>query len=150
VRVEDDVPTGTTLTITRLRNPDGVQITKNLRTDLLSVTHSYVGLENGGFSRIGESDGDPGFRISLPGEETDEEVDLSEGILGSAFARLTITRHRTRTHFVIYNKQGKELLNQRIPGRSCISRGFFADIRYFPRRSGMFVGTSVDGRAAWG
>ncbi len=149
-RVADDVPTGTTLTITRLRDPNGIAITKALRTDLLSIAHPYAGLENGGFSRTGQSDDDPGFRISLPDEETDEEVDLSKEILDSAFARLTITRRKTLTHFVIYNKQGRELLSRKVPGESQISRGFFADIRYFPQRSGMFVGTKVDGRVAWG
>lgn len=148
--VEVDAPAGTTLTITGLRNPDEIQITKELRTNLLSIAHPYAGLESGGFSRTGQSDDDPGFRISLPDEEADEEVELSKEILDCAFARLTITRRKTLTHFVIYNKLGREVLSRKIPGKSRISRGFFADIRYFPRRSGMFVGTKVDGRVAWG
>ncbi len=149
-RVADDVPTGTTLTITRLRNPSEIQITKELRTDLLSIAHPYAGLENGGFSRTGQSDDDPGFRISLPDEGADEDVDLSKEILDSAFARLTITRRKTLTHFVIYNKQGKELLSRKIPSKSRLGKGFFADIRYFPQQRGMFVGTKVDGRVARG
>jgi signal transduction histidine kinase len=148
--VGSDVPTGTRLTISRLRNPEEIQITKELRTNLLSVAHPYAGLENGGFSRGGQTGGDPGFRITLPDDETDEGVDLSTEILRHAFARLTITRRKTVTHFVICNKDGKVLLDRRISGKSRISNGFFADIRYFPRRSGMFVGTNVDGRVAWG
>lgn len=147
--VPADAATGTTLTIRRLRNPEQIQITKGLRTDLLSIAHPYTGLDPGGYSRKGDSQDDPGFRIVLPGDDSGDDADLSKDILDNAFARLTIRRRKTFTRVIIYDRHGQELLSRRIDGPSKISKGFFADIRYFPRRPGMFVGTKVDGRVAW-
>lgn len=148
--VAGNVPSGTTLTVRQLRYPERIQITKELRTDLLSIIHPYSGLETGGFIRQGDAKSDPGFRVILPEDESGEEIELSREILDNAFARLTVSRKRESTRFVITDKQGEVLLNQKIEGESNISSGFFADIRYFPQRRDMFVGTRVDGRKAWG
>ena len=148
--VGQNVPTGTELTMRRLRNPESIQISKELRTGLLSIIHPYSGLENGGFTRHGSSGDDPGFRIVLPDDDSSEEIELSREILDNAFARVAVTRKREFTRFVITDRRGKVLLNRKIEGISKICRGFFADIRYFPRRQGMFVGTKIDGRKAWG
>lgn len=148
--VGQNAPTGTKLTMRRLRNPELIQISKELRTGLLSIIHPYSGLENGGFTRRGRSGDDPGFRIVLPDDDSSKEIELGREILDNAFARVTVTRRQEFTRFVITDKRGKVLLNRKIEGISKISRGFFADIRYFPRRQGMFVGTKIDGRKAWG
>jgi signal transduction histidine kinase len=148
--VNANTATGTTLTISRLRNPSDIKITKELRTDLLSIANPYTGLESGRFTQRGQSDTDPGFKIVLPEGESDDDADLVSAILGSAFARLTIKRGATATRYSIFGKDGKLLLKRNFRSSSTISKGFVADIRYFPRRSGMFVGTAVDGRKAWG
>jgi signal transduction histidine kinase len=145
-----DTPTGTTLSITQLRNPAEIQITKELRTNLLSVANPYTGLERGRFIRRSGSSDDPGFKILLPGDESQDDTDLTTAILNNAFARLTIQRAKSGTRFSIYNRRGRLLLRRSFRSKSIISNGFFADIRYFPRRKGMFVGSPVDGRVAWG
>jgi signal transduction histidine kinase len=148
--VNTDTLTGTTLTISELRNPAEIQITKELRTSLLSVANPYTGLNRGQFKHTGHSANDPGFRIVLPDGASEDEADLTNIILKNAFARLTIRRRKTAVKYEIHNKSGKLLLRRTFKSDSAIKKGFFADIRYFPRRQGMFVGSGVDGRVAWG
>jgi signal transduction histidine kinase len=147
--VSKDTPTGTVLTISKLRSAAKDTITKNLRTDLLSIAYPYAGLEKRKFARASKAKTDPGFSIELPSDDLESETNLSEIILDNAFARLTIDSRKTVTNYYIFDSDGKELLHRSIPIRSTVSNGFFADIRYFPERSGMFRDKGVDGRSAW-
>lgn len=147
--VPNNTPAGTTLTISKLRSAARDTFTKTLRTDLLTIAHPYAGLEKRRFSRNTNSNTDPGFSIVLPTDDLQTETNLTEEILGNAYARLTISCSKTKTEFYIYDKSGKELLHKTISVRSHNSNGFFADIRYFPKRPGMFKGKGVDGRSAW-
>ncbi|MEM6777727.1 MAG: sensor histidine kinase [Planctomycetota bacterium] len=140
---------GTTLKISGLRSPNEETITKDLRTSLLSIAHPYAGLEKGRFDRRIQSDADPGFNILLPGPDEDDESDLTSAILDNAFAKLTIDCRKSYVEFSILDNRDRKLLKRRIERRSQLENGFFADIRYFPRRKGMFVGRGVDGRKAW-
>ncbi|MDZ4821237.1 MAG: sensor histidine kinase [Planctomycetota bacterium] len=149
-QVSVDTPTGTSLTISKLRNPAEIQITKELRTDLLAVANAYTGLKRGRFTSTGPSADDPGFKIILPDTAAEDDSDLTNKLLNNAFARLTIDCRKTGVRIEIHDKAHKLLLRRTIRRPSAISNGFFADIRYFPRRKGMFVGSGVDGRVAWG
>lgn len=143
---------GTRLIIEKLRDPEEIDIDKKIRTELLSIVNPYSGLDTGGFTRQGKSeqDQDPGFNVILPETEGEGEEDLSSAVLKNAYARVTIKHRGNKTRFVIRHKDGRVLLKRTYPRPSHISKGFFADIRYFPRRAGMFRNTTVDGRAAWG
>lgn len=141
--------TGTKLIIEEARSPDDVQLTKEQRTELLSIVDPYLGLERGDFQRVSESDQDPGFKAILPGAEEDEEEDLSGKVLKNAYARLTIEYKASKAVYRIRTKDDRMLLRKTIPFKSSIKNGFFADIRYCPRRSGVFRGTGVDGRKVY-
>lgn len=141
---------GTRLIIKKLRNPEDIGINKKLRTELLSIVNPYSGLDTGGFGRQGKSEQDPGFKVILPETEGEGEEDLSSAVLKNAYARVTIKHSGNKTQFVIRHKDGRVLLRRTHARPSHIPKGFFADIRYFPRRAGMFRNTKVDGRAAWG
>ena len=141
---------GTRLIIKKLRNPEEIDVDKKIRTELLSIVNPYSGLNRGGFTRQGKSEQDPGFKVVLPEKKGEGEEDLASAVLENAFARVTIEHRGNKTRFVIRHKDGRVLLRRTHTRPSHISKGFFADIRYFPRRAGMFRNTKVDGRAAWG
>jgi len=140
---------GTLLIIGNLRNAEDIQLGKDKKTELLSIVDPYSGLETGGFGRHGESDQDPGFRVVLPEIDAEEDEDLAGAVLSNAYARLTIEHKGAQAKFLICHKDGRELLKRTLKYHSNISKGFFADIRYCPRRAGMFKGTKVDGRSVW-
>ncbi len=142
--------TGTRLVIEKLRNPEDIQFSKEQKTNLLSIVNPFSGLDTGGFGRSRESDKDPGFRVVIPGEESEGEVDLTSAVLNNAYARLTIEHSNKKAKYIISHKDGRILLKRNIKYPSHITKGFFADIRYCPRRAGMFYGTDVDGRAVYG
>lgn len=141
---------GTRLIIDRLRNPEEIQLSKEQKTNLLSIVNPFSGLDTGGFGRSRESDQDPGFRVVLPETETEGEIDLASAVLNNANARLTIEHKNNKVKYIIHHKDERILLERNIKYPSHITKGFFADIRYCPRRAGMFYGTDVDGRAVYG
>jgi len=145
-----DRNTGTRLVIERLRKPEDITLGKKNRTELLSIVNPYSGLDTGGFARRSSSDLDPGFRVILPEGDGEKEEDCIGAVLNNAYARLTIQHSKNKVEFTIRDKNRKVLLHRTFDYSSHISKGFFADIRYCPRRAGMFQGTDVDGRVVWG
>jgi signal transduction histidine kinase len=141
--------TGTKLIIETTNNTEGIQLTKKERTELLAIVDPYLGLDRGDFHRVAESDKDPGFKAILPGQDEAEESDLVSRILENAYAKLTIEYKDGKVRYRIKTKSGKYLLRKTITYPSNIKNGFFADIRYCPRRAGVFRGTGVDGRQAY-
>jgi signal transduction histidine kinase len=148
--VPNNQATGTRLIIKKLRHLEDVQLGKEQKTELLYIVNPYSGLETGDFGRYKESDQDPGFKVILPETGAEEETDLVDIVLRNAYARLTIEHNAGKVKYVIRHKDGRILLRRTINYKSHIIRGFFADIRYCPRRAGMFEGTGVDGRSIYG
>ena len=145
-----DQKTGTRLIITKLRNPEEIRFTKEQRTELLSIINPYSGLESGWFTRRGGVNSDPGFTVILPRIDEEGEEDIASAVLNNAYARLTIEHKDGKTKYLIRHKDGRILLERDISCPSQISRGLFADIRYCPRRSGMFQNIGLDGRKIYG
>jgi len=142
--------TGTRLIIEKLRNLEDIQLGKGQKSELLYIVNPYSGLETGGFGRLKESEKDPGFKVILPETQAEGEIDLVDVVLRNAYARLTIEHKDGEVKYLIRHKDGRILLQRTINHRSHITRGFFADIRYCPRRAGMFRDIGVDGRAVYG
>lgn len=142
---------GTRLIIGKLRSPDNIDFStsRGLRTELLQLIDPYSGLDMGWFTRKGESPQDPGFKVELPGTSGIGQEDLASIVLRNFYARVTIEHKDNQTVYLICHRDGRELLRRTLKRPSRISRGFFADIRYLPRRAGMFQGAAVDGRKAW-
>jgi signal transduction histidine kinase len=88
--------------------------------------------------------------VILPGEREAEDVDLAKLVVDNFWARLTIELHGKRLCFRVWfsgSKRPKELTVS--PPTNNISKGFFADIRFFPKRKGVFRGKGVHGKNAW-
>lgn len=153
-RADEDAETGTTLTIGGLRiGADETQSTA-FRTAVLKIVTPLQGL-NGGRFRTSVSDDekkkDPGFQVILPGEDiaNSDNLDLAKQVLDRAWARLTINFEDDVLTYTATFSNDEKPVRLRCKRESHIRNGFVADIRYFPRRAGVFRGGEVDGQKAW-
>lgn len=151
--VPKTTPDGVSLEISDLRHELDFLKSKEFRTEVLRVVSPLQSLERGRFvsSSKGEYETDSGFKTVLPSAEGTAEVDIAKAVLGRAWARLTIDVTRSRVKYVVEsdaNGPGEPpSLTAKIDSK--LSVGAFADIRFFPRRAGVFQGEEVDGRKAW-
>jgi signal transduction histidine kinase len=150
VEVPSESQHGTTLTIKQLRAGASFVDSRELRDNVLRMVSPLKGLSSGRFSpTAAEGEEDPGFNVVLPGETEDQSLNLATLLLDRYWARLTISLKGRRLRFRVYHANRKEPRELTVKVSSSISKGFFADIRYFPRRKGMFSGVGVNGRKAW-
>ena len=151
IEATPDTPLGTTLVISSLRDENKIDFGKTLRNQVLGIVSPIGGLDRGRFSRRSESAKDPGFALNLPDqEEQQKDVNLAEDVLRRSYARVVIDLTDSKLTYVITHKDGRQLLKRSFKYPSHISRGVHADIRYFPRRAGMFQGIPIGGWDAWG
>jgi signal transduction histidine kinase len=156
-------PTGTTLEISDLRVAPVDLRKRGVRDEVLKIVSPVTGLDRGRFTPIGQSGkkglNDPGFEVVLPlpipveGEEQEEAgpENLAAFVLANAAGRVSIDLDGTNLTIVASVtgwKKGTAKITKR-GFKHNIKGGFHADIRYFPRRSGMFQEKGVEGRAAW-
>jgi signal transduction histidine kinase len=160
--VPRDTPTGTSLEIGELRiSPLDVR-KRTIRDEVLKIVSPVTGLERGRFKQIGKSGRkkDPGFEVILPPPLPDEDADerhldepenLAAFVLKNAAGRISIDLNGPNLRIVAYATDwpaGKAKL-VRHNFRHSIKGGFHADIRFFPRRPGMFKAKGINGKAAW-
>jgi signal transduction histidine kinase len=151
-RVAESSPTGTTLEIRKLKTSTRFAGKSSLRADVLRIVSPLSGLEAGRFKGSHKgSKRDPGFRVVLPGDTKDEPggVNLAELVLRNYWARLQIDLKGKHLIFTVSIASQDKPKTLRVKVSTAISAGFIADIRYFPRRKGVFAGKGVDGRKAW-
>lgn len=152
VRISDDIPTGTTLIVNQLRTSTDFTHESALRTNILRIASPFQGLDKGPMgTQADASREDPGFKIVLPGNEQDgsEQVDLSKMVLDNYWAKLTIELKKNSVNFSVHFAGASKPKTLSHDLKSTISKGFFADIRFFPRRKGVFHGKGINGIAAW-
>lgn len=148
-QVGDGTTTGTTLTITGLRSSADFTRAKDLRNAVLRIVSPLQGLDRGRFARTTtKSKKDPGFNVVLPGSG-DAGVDLATSVLGHFWGRLTIDLQATVLRFEVSLPGFKKPRSLRLNVTNDISEGFHADIRYFPRRAGVFRAKEINGQEAW-
>lgn len=151
-RAADDATTGTTLRVSEMKGQANFAYSDDLRTDVLSMVSPLTGLERGRFELLRtRTKKDPGFQVSLPGEEVDDEevVDLAAQILRNYWGRLTIDLQGNELVYKVWFFDSKLPKELKINVATTISSGFFADVRFFPRRKGVFSQKRVDGKKAW-
>jgi signal transduction histidine kinase len=149
-KVPEDSPVGTTLRITKLRSSAKFTTAKKLRDDVLRMVSPLKGLKSGGFIKADPSGSqDPGFTVELPGEGESGDLDLAKLVLDNCWARLTIRLKGKTLKFRVYLSSVSKPKVLRVSVKSAISKGLFADIRFFPRRKGVFRAKGIDGRKAW-
>jgi signal transduction histidine kinase len=151
-QMPEDATTGTILEVGELKTSSDFTSTSSLRADVLRIVTPLQGLDAGRFRQIYQgSRTDPGFRVILPGaeEESAPEVDLAELVLRNHWARLQIDLTGKNLVFRVWFSSSKQPKTLELKVDSAISAGFVADIRYFPRRKGVFQGKGIKGQAAW-
>jgi len=146
-------PTGTVLEVRGLKTSTDFTGKSSLRSDVLRIVSPLPALEAGRFTPKHEgSKVDPGFDVTLPGakdQEASEDVDLAKLVLDNYWARLQIELTRRRLCFRVWLLSSREPRTLEVETSTAISAGFIADIRYFPRRKGVFRGKGVNGQKAW-
>jgi signal transduction histidine kinase len=146
------MPTGTILEVRRLKTSTDFTSTSSLRAGVLRIVTPLQGLDAGRFKPSHkDSKTDPGFRVLLPEaqEEGPGEVDLAELVLRNYWARLQIELNDRRLTFKVWFSSSREPKTVEVNVSTAISAGFVADIRYFPRRKGVFRGKGINGQVAW-
>lgn len=151
-QVDVDTQTGTTLEIRSLKASTEFTGEKSLRSNVIRIVTPLQGLEAGRFKGSHQgSESDPGFRVVLPGDQEagHQEVDLAKLVLDNYWARLLVELTDNKLKFSIWFSDSKAAKTLEVDVSTAISAGFVADIRYFPRRKGVFRGKEINGRVAW-
>ncbi len=149
-RASSGSPTGTKLVIQKLRTATDFAQSRNLRTNVLRIVSPLRALDSGHITRkLSGTSQDPGFRVVLSDDDLTEEADLAESVLKNYSARLTISLKGNRLEFTVILSDRAKPKTIRIPVDTVIQRGLFCDIRFFPRRKGIFQDKGIDGRSAW-
>jgi signal transduction histidine kinase len=100
--------------------------------------------------RSSRGEKDPGFKVKLPGElDAEDALDLAGKLLGRAWATLTIDVEDDQLRFKVVIVGVEEPFTLKRKFTNIVGKGLHADIRFFPRRAGVFRGSGVDGRKAW-
>jgi signal transduction histidine kinase len=160
IAVTPNAPEGTTLEIR-----GGEQIPrlnsniKEVNSTVFKLTNPLEGLERPPFysnrQRI-KGDKDPGFSIVFEGgdgEDLTQFRSLQSAILSRFVARTRIEAAGSKAHVTVEWRDKGVVFDENIdlkdfyPGWK-VDSPIFADIRYFPRRAGVFQEAAVDGRQA--
>lgn len=151
-RVDRHIPTGTRLEVQRLKTSADFTSKSSLRAGVLRIVTPLPALDAGRFKAAARSSKkDPGFRVMLPstGGDDSKDLDLAELVLRNYWARLQIELTGKRLVFRVWLSSSREAKTLEVKVSTAISAGFVADIRYFPRRKGVFHGKGINGREAW-
>jgi signal transduction histidine kinase len=151
-QVEPNAPTGTTLQVQKLRVPTNFISTPSFRADVLKIVTPLQGLDAGRFKLTHQdSNNDPGFKVVLPGGQGEEaaDVNLAEFVLSNYWARLQIDLDGKLLTFKVWFPSSRTPRTLEVEVSTTIAAGFVADIRFFPRRKGVFQGKGINGRKAW-
>ena len=146
----DADPLGTILTISELSQEVGRLDLKELRTSSLGIVTPLQSLMSPTFGKGRRKSGDeedPGFRLEIHQGDGEGE-DVADRILSNFVLRAVVRIKDQQASVDIYRRSDKEpklSLKDRL--KNNIGE-LYADIRFFPGRSGTFTGLGVDGRRA--
>lgn len=150
VEVPKGTPAGTTLTVTELRDATDFAKEAKLRDEVLRIVSPLQALDSGPFQKSQSGDGsDPGFRVLLPGDSEEEDVDLADMVLKNSWGRLVVELEGNSLQFKVWLPGLEKPKVLRTTAKNHISNGLFADIRFFPRRKGVFQQKGFNGQQAW-
>lgn len=152
-RVGDDVPTGTVLTITRIRAEAKRLDLKKVRTGSINILTPLRSLfqEITGENPDAISDDpfeDPGFSLNIQGADELSE-DVASEILDAFTFRAVVSLTDQKIDLRVYSRNSHKPYIKIIDTYPNDIGGLYADIRFFPRREGAFQGLPVDGRLAY-
>jgi signal transduction histidine kinase len=142
--VRPDTPTGTRLDITKLRDEARRLDWKKIRTGSVGVISPVRSLLKADLRGAG----DPGF-VLVSSSEDEEREDLSTAMLDYHVLRASIVTKTNRVQIRIFRygeRRSRLEVNDSYPHELGAIR---ADIRFFPKRPGTFIGAPIDGRRAY-
>jgi signal transduction histidine kinase len=152
--VGDDIPTGTNLLVTKLRSQVQDLNLQRVRTNSIGVLTPLRSLLRTMPTRTNERDQprmsrDPGF-VLLVGDEGDEgEVDVAASILRCYVLRVVVELHDGRLDLRVFQRGAAEPYFSISDTMESDLESLLADIRFFPKRKGVFTETGIDGRRAY-
>ncbi|HXL59596.1 MAG TPA: ATP-binding protein, partial [Mycobacterium sp.] len=152
-RVDEDEAMGTTLAISRVRSQARNLDLRRVRTDSIGLLSPLRSLFQGDSrpaprSRQGHLS-DPGLSLSIQGSADAEERDVAESILDSFVLRAVLLVTGSTLDLRVYRWGHTEPYLSIVDSIASLVGPVRADIRFFPRRKGVFAHASVDGRRAY-
>ncbi|MEI9964187.1 MAG: hypothetical protein WDM92_05295 [Caulobacteraceae bacterium] len=90
---------------------------------------------------------DPGFVLNIK-EGDDEDEDVAAGILASFLLRARVRLTGEKLDVRVYQRGSRKAYLQIVDTYPNQVEKLYADIRFFPRREGVFTSMPVDGRLA--
>lgn len=142
---------GTTLRLSRLRHGTEFMNSTIFRTQVLRILSPIQGLDRGRFKNFkptAKHKTDPGFSVTLPGRELNAESNIAADVLRNYVARLIIRGEENYIEYTVDFGEHSEASTLRVERPHAISNGFHADIRFIPRRKGLFAGKDINGTQA--
>jgi len=150
--IPDSEETGTTIIIHKLHAVTK-DVYKEIRSKVLEIVSPLKGLDPGRFLRKDVSTaGDPGFQVNLIGEtgEGQPNENLAQEVLKNYWLRLNIDLSNGQLNYKIYGRnKTTPIFTHKEKNEMLIKEGLIADVRFFPRRAGIFSQKDFNGRDAW-
>lgn len=152
--LENGAIPGTRLLLQDLRHDSAFMYSSAFKTHVLRIISPLQGLDRGDFlkrfkNRVPDADEDPGFNVVLPGKDEVGETNVAAETLANFVARLVIKGEVTKVTYQVFFAGVAKPHMLVVPVTHSIGNGFHADVRWFPRRKGLFSGKEVNGIAAW-
>lgn len=153
-RVDNDVQTGTTLKISRLRSEVSRLDLQKVRTGSIGILTPLRSLfrqltEGEDIEQDEEDMSDPGFILDIQGDPDDEAEDVAASILDGFVLRAQLRVSGDRLKLKIYRRGMRKPYLKIVDTYQNELGSLYADIRFFPRRAGAFRNMPVDGRRAY-
>lgn len=151
-RVDRATPTGTTLLITQLRDQARALDLQRVRTESIGILSPLRSLfrqlrdEAAPHQKAGGED--PGFALNVQANGDGAE-DVAAEILDAYVLRAVLRLAGDRLDLKVYRRGRRRAYMSIIDTYQNELGTVTADIRFFPRRKGVFAHTSVDGRRAY-
>lgn len=151
--VGNEVPTGTILSITRLRSEvEGLDLRK-VRTGSLGVLSPLRSLflqstKSDGQAREEGDKSDPGFQLIIQEQNEQDGTDVAAAVLSSFVLRAQLRLEGNKVNLQIHRRGEVKSYLKIIDMFPNEIEKLYLDIRFFPRRSGTFTQMPVDGRLA--
>ncbi len=152
-RVSDETTTGTKLVIQRLRAQAKDLDLRRVRTDSIGVLSPLRSLfrtmapDGDGEGAKGTSD--PGFMLVIQHGDDAPNEDVAATILNAYVLRAVLKVDGPKLDLKIYRTGHRRALMSIVDTYENGIGRLVADIRFFPRRKGVFANTAIDGRRAY-
>lgn len=153
MRVADDTSTGTTLAIRQLRNQVSELSLKRVRTDSIGVLTPLKSLLRtaaaSAVAGAAESAQDRGFALKIQEGESGTQEDVGAAVLDAYVLRAVLSVQGTKLDLKVYRRDKRSPYVSIVDTYDNELGHLTADVRFFPRRKGVFANAAVNGNRAY-